>query len=431
MNFHRFLLLVNILVLMAACAVWIDRPVHPPFETGPSATAPPPSVTAAVQPSATAPPPRLDLQVPPGPADGSPAGIDDLDLGSLETAIERSLQYYEKAKDPFFFFGNRSISITELKASLLAFRAIIRSADTTATKMNKINEQFDFIPYNGMADKGAVIFTGYYVPVMEGSPVRTSRFRYPLYRKPDDLIVANLGKFNSKYKSEQLSGRLEGCRLEGGELVPYYSRDEIDRKGILKGRHLELLWVDDPVALYSLHVQGSGKIRMPDGKMIVVSYAQSNGRPFRPISKTLVENGKITGQDISYQRIQDYLKAHPEEIQDLFSYNDRYVFFRRVERDPVGSLQLPVTSGRTIATDPDVFPKGALAFIRTQKPLFDTKGQIKQWVPFSRFVLNQDAGTAIKGPGRVDVFCGDGPGAEQMAGSLKEKGDIYILIRKK
>jgi membrane-bound lytic murein transglycosylase A len=188
--------------------------------------------------------------------------------------------------------------------------------------------------------------------------------------------------------------------------------------------------VDDPVALYSLHIQGSGKIRLPDGQIIVVSYAQSNGRPFRSLSKTLIEKEKITAQEVSYAHIQNYLRENPGEVEDLFSYNDRYVFFRRVERDPLGALQLPVTSGRTIATDLDVFPRGALALIRTQKPLFDGGGQIRQWVPISRFVLNQDAGAAIKGPGRVDIFCGDGPNAERLAGSLKEKGDIYILIRK-
>lgn len=410
MNSYRFFLSVWIVLLLAACTAWLEAPGHPPGAATPSATAPLPTPAR----------PALPVQ-----EAGSPAGVDDLDLPSLETAIDRSLQYYERVKDPSFHFGDRVISIAELKASLLSFRSIIRGADPIETKMNKIMDGFDFIPYPGQHDKGTVIFTGYYVPFLEGSPVRTSRYRYPLYRKPDDLIVANLQKFNSKFKSEQLSGR-----LVGGELIPYYSRDEIDRKGMLSGRQLELLWVDDPVALFSLHVQGSGKIRMPDGKMIVVSYAQSNGRAFRPLSKALIENGKMTGQDMSYQRIQNYLKAHPDELQDLFSYNDRYVFFRQVERDPLGSLQIPVTSGRTIATDPDVFPRGALALIKTQKPLFDPKGQIRQWVPFSRFVLNQDAGAAIKGPGRVDVFCGDGPDAEQMAGSLKEKGDIYILIRK-
>lgn len=402
-NTCRLLALICIPLLMASCAAWMGPP----------------------KPPLTAPRLTVDLQVPATETAGMATGIDDLDLSSLETAIERSLQYYEKISAPSFRFGDREISIAELKASLLAFREIIRSADPAEVKLNRIQETFEFIPPPGRDDPGTVIFTGYYVPTLEGSRVRTDRYRYPLYRKPDDMIVVNLGKFDGKYKNEQLIGR-----MERGELIPYHSRDEIDRKGALGGRRLELLWVDDPVALYSLHVQGSGKIRLPDGQIIVVSYAQSNGRPFRSLSKTLIEKEKITARDVSYPRVQQYLRENPGELSELFSYNNRYVFFRRVERDPLGALQLPVTSGRTIATDPDVFPKGALALIRTQKPLFDDGGKIRQWVPISRFVLNQDAGAAIKGPGRVDLFCGDGPNAERLAGSLKEKGDIYILIRK-
>ncbi|MFH1080305.1 MAG: MltA domain-containing protein [Pseudomonadota bacterium] len=402
-NAYRLLALICITLLMSSCTAWIGMPK-------------PPRIVPRLTP---------DLHVSATEMTGTAIGIDDLDLPSLETAIERSLQYYEKIKDPSFRYGDHEIAIAELRASLLAFREIIRSADPVEVKLNRIRETFEFIPPPGRNDPGMVIFTGYYVPMLEGSRVRTDRYRYPLYRKPDDLIVVNLGKFDGKYKGEQLIGR-----MEHGELIPYHPRNDIDRKGVLGGRHLELLWVDDPVALYSLHVQGSGKIRLPDGRIIVVSYAQSNGRLFRSLSKTLIEKEKVTAQETSYAHIQNYLRKNPGEIENLFSYNDRYVFFRPVERDPLGALQFPVTSGRTIATDPNVFPKGALALIRTQKPLFDDSGQIRQWVPVSRFVLNQDAGTAIKGPGRVDIFCGDGPNAEQLAGSLKEKGDIYILIRK-
>ena len=411
MKTWRLLTLICILLLIAACAALLERPAPPPPD---------------VQPPVTVPRPMPDRETPSRPEADMTARIDDLDLSSLETAIERSLRYYDKTKNPSFYFGNREIPVSELKASLAAFREIIRSADPEEIKMKRIRETFEFIPSSGQNGRGTVIFTGYYVPVLEGSPVRTGRYRYPLYRKPDDLIVVNLEKFNSKYKGEQLLGR-----MERGELVPYYTRDEIDRNGVLGGRDLEFVWVDDPIALYSLHVQGSGKIRMPDGRMIVVSYAQSNGRPFRSLSRALTKKGKINAREISYPRIQQYLRENPEKLMDLFSYNDRYIFFRQVEMHPLGSLGVPVTSGRTIATDPDVFPKGALAFIKTRKPVFDAGGQISRWVSFSRFVLNQDAGTAIKGPGRVDIFCGDGPDAERLAGSFKEKGEIYILIRKK
>lgn len=401
----RLLLLISLLLLTVACAALFERPSEPPD----------------VRPPVTVPP-----EVPPMPEKDQRLRIDDLDLPSLETAIERSLQYYNRIKHPSFYFGEREIPVSELRASLAAFREIIRSADPDEVKLKKIRERFEFVASPGQDGRGTVIFTGYYVPVLEGSRFRTDRYRYPLYRKPDDLVIVNTGKRNSRNGTEPLIGR-----MERGELVPYYTRDEIDRRGVLAGRRLEFVWVDDPVALYSLHVQGSGKIRLTDGRVIMVSYAQSNGRPFRSLSRALIEKGKMNAQEVSYPRVQQYLRDNPGELTDLFSYNDRYIFFREVERKPMGSLEVPVTSGRTIATDPDVFPKGALAFIRTRKPVFDARGQISQWIPFSRFVLNQDTGAAIKGPGRADLFCGEGPGAERLAGSFSEKGEIYILIRKR
>jgi membrane-bound lytic murein transglycosylase A len=406
MKTWQFLTLICILLLIDACTAILDRPAEPP---------------PGVKPPVTVP--RI---VPPRPDVDTLMRFDDLDLSSLETAIERSLRYYDKTKNSSFWFGNREIPVSELKASLAAFREIIRSADPDEVKIKRLQDAFEFIPSQGHDGRGTVVFTGYYVPVLEGSPVRTDRYRYPLYKRPDDLIVVNPGKLDNKSKGEQLIGR-----MERDELVPYYTRDEIDQKGALAGRGLEFVWVDDPIALYSLHVQGSGKIRMPDGRTIMVSYAQSNGRPFRSLSRALTETGKITPGDVSYPRIQQYLRENPDELMDLFSYNDRYIFFRQVEKNALGSLGVPVTSGRTIATDPDVFPKGALAFIKTRKPVFDAGGQISRWIPFSRFVLNQDMGAAIKGPGRADLFCGEGPDAERLAGSFSEKGEIYILIRKK
>jgi membrane-bound lytic murein transglycosylase A len=396
--------LLFMVMLVAACTAWMDLPEEKPI----------PSRVIADRPEL--PLETLDVS----------GGVDDLDLSSLRAAIAKSLQYYDKLSVASLRFGNREIPVRELKASLKDFLEIVNSSEPQEIKIKTIREHFEFLPPAGRDIPEGVIFTGYYVPLLEGSWVRTERFHYPLYRKPDDLIVINLAKFNGKYKNEQLIGR-----LEHGEVVPYYTRDEIDRHGALDGRRLELLWVDDPVKLFSLHVQGSGKIRLPDGRVIVVSFAQSNGRPFRSISKALVEQGKIGAQDVSYPRIQQYLRENPSELSDLFGYNDRYIFFRQVEREPVGALGVPVTSGRTIATDRDVFPQGALSLIKTRKPLFDANGQIRQWVPFFRFVLNQDAGAAIKGAGRVDIFCGDDANAERLAGSFKEKGDIYILLSRK
>jgi membrane-bound lytic murein transglycosylase A len=143
----------------------------------------------------------------------------------------------------------------------------------------------------------------------------------------------------------------------------------------------------------------------------------------------LLEKGKITRAEQSLQSIKRYLREHPEDTATVFNYNERYVFFRVVEKGPLGALDIPVTAGRTIASDLDLFPKGALALIRTRKPVIDS-GAVVSWLPFSRFVLNQDTGGAIKGPGRIDLFCGSGEEAAAVAGSLKETGELLFLIKK-
>ncbi len=218
-------------------------------------------------------------------------------------------------------------------------------------------------------------------------------------------------------------------RMQDNKFVPYYSRRDIDVNGVLQGKNLELIWVSDPVDLFSLHIQGSGKIKLENGRLVTVGYAQTNGRPFRSITKFMLDNGKIQNNDVTYRH--SFLRGKSDqEIYEALSHNERYTFFRFLEKDPVGSLGEMVTPDRTIATDPDFFPEGALAFIRLRKPVFDAEGNVRERVDFSRFVLNQDKGTAIKGPGRVDLFCGFGEKAEYTAGTLKEKGELYLLLKK-
>jgi membrane-bound lytic murein transglycosylase A len=183
--------------------------------------------------------------------------------------------------------------------------------------------------------------------------------------------------------------------------------------------------------VFFLHIQGSGKIVLPDGRFIQISYAQSNGRPYRSVGRYLLDHGKLSGSEMTHESIKKYLREHPEELPDILNHNESYVFFRIVEKGPVGALGLTLTAARSIATDLDLFPKGALALIRMRKPVFDEEGKIRTWESFSRFVLNQDTGGVIKGPGRVDLFCGTGSDAEKFAGSLKEKGELYFLVKKK
>ncbi len=339
---------------------------------------------------------------------------DDLDKASLEMAIERSLHFYEKAaRHQVYHIHGRKTDVRELKETLMAFRDILRKEDHPTDFRKRIAAEFNIYRVAGSDAEGSVLFTGYYEPLLSGSLRRTDQFRYPLYRVPPDLMK----------QGNQIG------RLDGGEFVPYYNRREIDGDGVLRGRNLELVWVADPLELFSLHIQGSGKIRLEDGQVISVGFAQTNGRPFRSVTKFMLAEGRIKSSDANYRH--DFLQGKSdEEIYDILSHNERYTFFRFLDGDPVGSLGEPVTPGRSIATDPEHFPQGALAFIHLKKPFFDDEGNLQGMADFSRFVLSQDKGSAIKGPGRVDLFCGFGKAAEYTAGMLKEKGELYLLLKK-
>ncbi len=346
---------------------------------------------------------------------------DDLDTTSLLLAIDRSLNYYDGAgRNQTFRVADRQVSAMEMKETLIAFREIIQSSDGMEEKKKRIADTFLVLRAAGENGDGSVLFTGYYEPLLEGSPVRTDKYKYPLYRPPPDIVMEKISKNNTKIG-----------RKENGRTVPYYTRRQIDVDGVLRGRGLELIWVSDPVELNSLHTQGSGKIRLEDGKMLTVSYAQNNGRPFRSVTQNMLDQSKIDKSGTSYRGFKTWLKGKSEEeIFEILSYNERYIFFRFVDREPVGALGQPVTPDRSIATDPAYFPQGALTFIRLRKPVLDDHYNVTSRVDFSRFVLNQDKGSAIKGPGRVDLFCGFGPRAQATAGSLKEKGELYFLLLK-
>jgi membrane-bound lytic murein transglycosylase A len=339
---------------------------------------------------------------------------DDLEPASLETAIDRSIRFYEgRGRNNVYQIEDRQIDAQQFKETLLAFRALLGDAKDPETLGKRMAEAFDVYQVTGTDDESRVLFTGYYEPLLEGSLQKTEKYKYPLYRVPPDLVR----------KGTRIG------RMQNDKFVPYYSRREIDVDGVLRGKNLELLWVSDPVDLFSLHIQGSGKIKLENGDLLTVGFANTNGRPFRSITKFLLDKGTIQHHEVTYRH--DFLRGkRDEEIYEALSHNERYTFFRFLEKDPVGSLGETVTPDRTIATDPEYFPEGALAFIRLRKPVFNTDGHVKERVEFSRFVLSQDKGAAIKGPGRVDLFCGFGEKAEKTAGTLKERGELYLLMKK-
>jgi len=347
---------------------------------------------------------------------------DDAETELLFLAASRTLEYYDRLPAGWQYrIGKTLYSVGELKESILFFLQVWIDTGNPEERDRRIRGAFDIYYAPGGGEEGKVVTTGYYKPVLQGSLERTERFRYPLYGIPDDLVVIPAGK----NKGRKVIGR-----MEKGRLVPYYSRADIDGKKCLAGKGWEIAWVDDPVELFYLHIQGSGRIILPDGREMNVGFAQSNGRAFKGASACLLEQGKIRPSQASHQKIKQYLRTHSEALPALHR-NESYIFFRVVDKGPIGALGVPLTSERSIAADLSVFPRGGLAYLKTRKPVFNQDGHLQSWQPFGRFVFIQDTGSAIKGPGRLDLFCGSGDEAERIAGSLKEKSSLYFLVKKK
>lgn len=351
---------------------------------------------------------------------------DDMDIGSLALAIERNIGYLERL-DPeaAFQYGPHEFSCRQVMESQKAFIKLITENHDQEQLNREIRKDFRVYRAAGRVGNNKVLFTGYFEPVFDGSTTPDEAFRFPIYRKPDDLLEIDLSVFNDKFRGEKII-----ARIEGEKVVPYYARHHIEMENALHGRGLEIAWLTDPVDVAFLHIQGSGRLRLPDGETILVGYEASNGRSYRSIGRYMLEQGFLTLEEISMQSIRNYLSEHPEVIQEVLNHNPSYVFFQTLETGPLGNINVPLTPGRSIALDWRIFPKGALCFISCRKPIEDDQGNIREWKDFSRFVLNQDTGGAIKGAGRADIFWGSGPYAELAAGHLKHDGELYILLKK-
>jgi membrane-bound lytic murein transglycosylase A len=356
-----------------------------------------------------------------------PASIsDDMDRDSLRAAIRQSVVYLAKLpRDRIVGEQPKPISAGEVLDSLSAFERLLEQWACAACVTREVQERFDFVPSSADEQMSEVLFTGYYQPVIEGSLVRTEEYRFPLYARPADLMTAEQVTMAPSFSVQKVLGR-----AEGEEFLPYYTRQEIDRLGVLSGRGLEIAWLKDPVDVFFLHIQGSGLIRLPDDRQLTVGYTAQNGHPYRSIGRLLIENGKVPKEEMSMQRLRRYLAENPEERDAILEHNESYVFFRLLENGPLGSLEVPVTPGRTIATDARLFPKGAIAFVQTQIPIIDAAGQLSGWRPISRFVLNQDTGGAIRGYQRADLYFGTGDEAGALAGFMNSQGKLYFLILK-
>jgi len=351
---------------------------------------------------------------------------DDMDSDSLTQAIRRNLEYLDRLPpETVFHYGPHDFTCQQVRESQEAFLDLLSKGLDAKQLSREIRKTFQVYRATGHGGDRRVLFTGYYEPVYEGRLVPDESFRYPLYRSPDDLIRIDLSLFSEKFKGENIVARIEGKKI-----LPYYSRYQIEVEKVLKGKNLEMAWLKDSLDVAFLHIQGSGRLRLPDGKDLLVHYQTSNGRPYRSIGRYMIEKGFLTREEMSMQAIRKYLTENPGVLEEVLHYNPSYIFFRPVEDGPIGSIDVLLTPGRSIALDSKIFPKGSLGFISSQKPLVNEKGDITGWTKSSRFVLNQDSGGAIKGAGRADIFWGSGPYAELAAGHLKHDGELYILIKK-
>ena len=362
----------------------------------------------------SSPTPRQPVR--PTPAVAAPSGIANFSLiparfGDLPgwksdqhaaalLALQNSCPTLTAVRSDLPFGGNELFGRVAHWQQICAAADLVGPGDRAARSF--FEEQFlPYLAFYGDTEWG--LFTGYYEPVLRGSWSRSSRFGVPLYRTPPEA-TAGLARANGR-----------------GVTLP--SRAQIDA-GALSGRGLELLWIDDPVDAFFLHIQGCGQVEMTDGSRIRVGFAGKNGHPYYPIGAELVRRGEVPQEQMSMQAIRAWLIAHPRDAPGLMVRNGSYVFFRVVDGEgPIGAQGVSLLPGRSMAVDPGFVPYGVPLWLDTTDPL-------DGGTPLRRLVIAQDTGGAIKGPLRGDLFWGSGGAAGAAAGLMKQQGRWFLLLPK-
>ena len=365
----------------------------PPQPEPATASAPEPAIVAAPEPT----PQGRSYEVQEWPA------LPDWNNDNLAEAL------------PAFLLSCNALKSLPDWASTCTAAAQIRKADPMAARQFFESAFVPWLVHN--ADGGTEgLVTGYYEPLLHGSRISGHAYRFPVYGVPPDLLVIDLAESNPDLKGIRLRGRLKDKKV-----VPYYTRAEIEQ-GLAPVRGRELLWVDDSIELFFLHVQGSGRVRLPGGETVRIGFAEHNGRPYKSIGKILVERGELSADKASMQGIKQWAEKNPNKVAALLQQNPAYVFFRELPDSPLGPIGaqgVPLTPGRSIAVDAMVTPLGAPVFLSTTSPLSAR--------PLNRLVVAQDTGTAIKGAVRADYFWGFGDDAGQSAGRMRQSGRMWIL----
>ncbi|MBD2395586.1 MltA domain-containing protein [Cyanobacterium aponinum FACHB-4101] len=331
------------------------------------------------------------------------------DKQKLIKGINHSLSYLEtaKAKEVYENYPLKEFSRERVIASLKRFRQLLISAKTPQQLQASVEREFVFYKSVGNDNQGRVDFTGYFQPLYPASRQKTDVFRYPLYRKP-----SNFDSWQTPHPSRK--------DLEG--------KDGLGNNSLIKG--YELVWLRDRLQAYLVQVQGSAQLRLTDGTIMTIGYDGATDYPYTSLGKELINDGKIPAEEMSLPRLMAYLENNPDELEVYLPRNNRFIFFTETKGKPAtGSLNVPVTDERSIATDKNLMPPGGLALIYTRIPQINQNKELITPMT-ARYVLDQDTGSAIKGAGRVDIYFGTGDIAKSKAGLVDWEGELYYLLLK-
>jgi membrane-bound lytic murein transglycosylase A len=353
----------------------------------------------------------------PAPA-ASVVGVDDQllatngDRQAMLESIDNSLRYLKtpNAAKLYSKYPVPGISQNRVQRSLIRFRQLVAQSKSAPQLRDAVKQEFDFYQAVGKDNKGSVKFTGYYEPLYQASRLPTAVYKYPLYKKP--------ANFEALAKSRPTRQQLEG--VDGLQAA----------RGPLKGS--ELVYMKDRFEAVLVQIEGSAKLVFPDGKTTTVGYGGGTDYPYDSIGKMLAKDQKVPASQLSSQGIKRFFQENPQEMNTYIPRYNRFAFMRETfNSKPLGSMNVAVTPERSIATDKSLMPPGALALVHTQLPFSPAPQQKPQQRLVSRYVLDQDTGSAIKGPGRVDYFMGVGKDAGERAGVTGGNGQLYYLLLKK
>jgi membrane-bound lytic murein transglycosylase A len=339
----------------------------------------------------------------------SSIGYDDRllkDKKTLIQAIDQSLHYLNStaAIRAYENYPIPEITRERVRLSLRRFRQLVQTSRTPEDLQTAVKKEFIWYRSIGNDNQGTVKFTGYFEPIYQASRQKNAEYKYPLYRKP-----SSFSRWSKPHPERiELEGK-DGLLGENSRLAGY-----------------ELVWLKDRLEAYLVHVQGSAKLHLPNGKIMSVGFDGNTEHPYTSLGKEMIADGIFPAEGLTLPMVLDFLRSNPERLKNYIPRNNRFIFFRETHgAPPTGSIGVPVLPERSIATDKSVFPPGALVVIQTEIPDQNLNKQL-----VSRYVLDQDTGSAIKGAGRVDIFMGTGKTAGDRAGLINTPGQMYYLLLK-